>query len=284
MARSEQGKKRIANPGATLGQAIGEHMERALGRALAGISDRHGCHYLGTGPLVAESAKRRQLNLQDEFGTKYRLDAVIANADLQPLVLLESKYIRYAKHNRDKGSWICHTHQTLRRRYYSVRKSIAVLAGTWTGPSVAMMRSADVDVFLIPFERICDLLQQQQIDFRWAEDDRDSAVHAWRSYDALPEAAKKAIGEDMLDGILADLSETVDAALNDSAPPKIADVVIEFRAAAGEILRQRFDSTEEAIAYLDSADAGTIFSMDRAPRVNDLPATQPEGPRHPRGR
>ena len=265
----QQGKRRIANPGATLGQAIGERMESALGRLLAGMAEKHGCHYLGTGPLMSPEAKRRQLNLLDEFGTKYRLDAVIANADLQPLVLLESKYIRYAKHNRDKGSWVCHTHQTLRRRYYSVRKSIAVLAGTWTGPSVAMMRSADVDVFLIPFERICELLAEHRIDFRWEEDDRDSAVHAWRGYDGLSAEVKNAIGEGMLAGIQQDLTKAVDAALNDAEPPKIAEVVVEFRAATGEILRHRFSSTDEAMANLDSADAETIFSMADAPRVAD---------------
>lgn len=44
--------------------------------------------------------------MYDQFGTEYKIDAVIANHAMQPIILFESKYLRYTKHNRDKGSWI----------------------------------------------------------------------------------------------------------------------------------------------------------------------------------
>lgn len=72
---------------------------------------------------------------------------------------MEYKYIRYKKHNRDKGSWVCTAHNAIRRRYNSIRSSIAILAGSWSGSSVAMMKSQDINIFIIPFDKITTLLK-----------------------------------------------------------------------------------------------------------------------------
>ena len=267
MAAKKAARKSVANPGAKLGQKIGEMMERALAERMLSLADKHGCHYLG--PAPDPDAKNKVLKLQDEFGTKYRIDAVIANGDLQPLVLLESKYIRYKKHNRDKGSWICHAHQSLRRRFHSVRKSVAVLAGGWTESSVAMIKSAQVDVFLVPYEKISALLAARGVDFDWGEQDRDMAVHAWMTYEKLPPAVRRKIAEDMVADILPSFSGAIDSALQSDAKPEIADVVVEFYAATGEVRREHFDTVESAARYLNDASAEAIFDLEGAPTVCD---------------
>ena len=80
----------------------------------------------------------RSAHLSCETGTGnvYQIDAVIYHADDRPIVIIDPKYIRYTKHNRDKGSWLCVAHYNLRKTHHSIRKSLAVLAGRWPEPSI----------------------------------------------------------------------------------------------------------------------------------------------------
>ena len=267
-AAKKAAKKNIANPGAALGQAIGEMMERALAARMLSLAKRHGCHYLGPDP--DPDAANKTLRLEDEFGTKYRIDAVITNGDLQPLVLLESKYIRYKKHNRDKGSWICHTHRSLRNRFHSVRKSVAVLAGSWTQSSMAMIRSARVDIFLVPFEKISALLDARGVDFEWDEKDHNAAVHAWMTYDKFSPAVKRQIAEDMIADIEGAFNKAIDSALQSDDAPEIEEVVVEIHATTGEIRQERFETVESAARYLNNANAEAIFNIEDAPSIHTV--------------
>ena len=262
--------KNIANPGAALGQAIGDSMELALSRCLTAVAEKRGCHYLGTGPVLTPGSPKRLMELPDEFGTKYRLDAVITDDSFRPLVLLESKYIRYVKHNRDKGSWICQTHKALRSNFHSVRKSIAVLAGSWSDPSVAMIRSAAVDAFIIPYSKIKHLLEAHGVDYDWTEGDRNTPIHALMTYTKLSDAKKRKVGEDMLTDIKPSLIKSVDSALRFDVTPEIADVMVEFHATTGEYRQRRFDSVEDAAIYLNEANATDLFNIEDAPIMPNI--------------
>jgi len=74
---------------------------------------------------ILATKARKKLILTDQDGNDYEVDAVIVNRRFQPLVLLESKYIRYKKHNRDKASWICTAHTKLRAKFPTIRTSIS---------------------------------------------------------------------------------------------------------------------------------------------------------------
>lgn len=50
---------------------------------------------------------QKKLLLYDNYGNDYNIDGVITDESMRPIILFESKDIRYKKHNRDKGSWIC---------------------------------------------------------------------------------------------------------------------------------------------------------------------------------
>ena len=97
----------VANPGSTLGEAVGATMEREVNRLLRPLAEESECVFLSAGRPNPRTGAATTLYLNDEFGTRYKVDSVIANACIQPLVLVESKYIRYKKHNRDKGSLDC---------------------------------------------------------------------------------------------------------------------------------------------------------------------------------
>jgi hypothetical protein len=195
---------------------------------------------------------------------------------MQPIILLESKYIRYKKHNRDKGSWVCTAHPALRRRYGSIRSSIAVLAGNWSSSSLAMMRSYDINIFLIPFKRIRDLLAGYEIEFDWAEKDRLAAIKAWSKYSALSNEQKSRIGAEMVNFIKKDLGQLVLSILDDTIEREINKVLIELRSNLGEVKEYEFFSVEEAVEFLNmnelkqvfiTSDSLTLF--DPPPHLND---------------
>ena len=260
-------RETVASPGAKLGKKIGEMMEKALAARMLSLANKHGCHYLG--PAPNPDAKNKVLRLRDEFGAKHRIDAAIFSGNLRPLMLLELKSVPRKKRGRDEGNRICRVHQSLRRRFNSAPKSMAVLAGGWTESSVAMIKSAQVDVFLVPYEKISALLAARGVDFDWGEQDRDMAVHAWMTYEKLPPAVRRKIAEDMVADILPSFSEAIDSALQSDAKPEIADVVVEFYAATGEIRREHFDTVESAARYLNDASAEAIFDLEGAPTVCD---------------
>ena len=197
--------------------------------------------------------------LYDEYGTAYSIDGIITNESMQPLVLLESKYIRYKKHNRDKGSWICNTHSALRRRYKSIRSSIAILAGSWSTTSLAMIKSADVAVFLISFDNIVNILKKYGVDFSWAESDQTTPIAAWYNYDKLTERQKMNIAKQMANLIKDKLLDYLREILDDTKPRSIKELSVEVISSWGETSRENFDKKEDAIKYLEKLDLDKVF-------------------------
>ena len=253
---------KVANPGSALGEAIGAAMENSLRQTLAETADSNGCHYLTSGLRKTKSGKKaKKLLLFDIYGTEYDLDGVIANEAMQPLILIESKYIRYKKHNRDKGSWVCHAHAAVRRRYQSVRSCVAILAGSWSKTSVAMMRSHDINIFLIPFDYICQLLAKVGVDFNWGEKEKDKAYAAWEKYNQLTKAQQVYVGDEMAGLIKKDLISIIESTLDDSITREIevGKVIVELRSNLGETKVLEFDSPEEAMTFLEEEDLDSIF-------------------------
>jgi hypothetical protein len=261
----------IQNPGSALGEAIGAEMEKALNIFLTKLVERRGFHFLSKSPVMNKYGSQKKLLMYDKFGTAYNIDAVIANASMQPMILIESKYIRYKKHNRDKGSWVCTAHPAIRRRYQSIRSSIAVLAGNWSSSSLAMMRSFDINIFLIPFKRICDLLAKYGIDFDWDEKDRTTALDAWKRYSALTDAQKSKIGEEMVNAIKSELEKLVLSILDDTAVREVENVMIELHSNLGEVKAYEFPSIEKAVEFLNTAELKQVFITSDSLTLFDPP-------------
>ncbi len=249
----------IQNPGSALGEAIGAGMEKALNDFLTNLVERRGYHFLSKSPVKNKNGSQKKLLMYDKFGTAYNIDAVIANESMQPMILIESKYIRYKKHNRDKGSWVCTAHPAVRRRYQSIRSSIAVLAGNWTSSSLAMMRSFDINIFLIPFKRICDLLEKYGIDFDWDEKDRVATLAAWEKYSALTPVQKSQIGIEMVNAIKDELEKLVLSILDDTTERQIENVTIELHSNLGEVKAYEFATVEQAVEFLNTAELKEVF-------------------------
>lgn len=247
--------KIISHYGSAIGEAIGAEMQAALNDLIGKLAESRGHHFLSTSPIEG----KKKLLMFDNFGNDYNIDAVLANQSMQPLILFEWKYIRYKKHNRDKASWVCSAHPAVRRRYGSIRSSIAVLAGSWSLSSIAMMKSNYINIFLIPFGRICEILDGYKIDFRWDEKDRAKSARAWKAYDALSKKKKAQIGIEMVNTVRDDLETLILSIIDDSTEREIESVTLEFRSNLGEIREYKFESVDEAIEFLNANELKDIF-------------------------
>jgi hypothetical protein len=259
--------KKIANPGSALGEAIGALIERHVNRVLKPIAEDNDCVYITTGKINVKTQRPTKLILKDSAGNEFNIDSVIANNRMQPLVLIESKYIRYKKHNRDKGSWVCTAHYSLRRTYQSIRKSITIIAGSWSGSSKALMRSFDVELFEVPFGKIVEVLSRHDIRFDWGEKERAAAMTAWKRFVALPETTVDAIGEELVADIVPQLRDSLALTLNDAVPREVKQIELTVETNLGETKLYTFTSIEDVIDFLEDFDAAEIFDDEDAPAI-----------------
>jgi hypothetical protein len=259
-------KQTVANPGSALGEAIGALLEEEIHRIMQPLAAENGCTYIATGPINPKTGKATKFILTDGDGNDYNIDAVIVNNRFQPLVLIESKYIRYTKHNRDKGSWICAAHTKLRQRYVTVRKSITVLMGSWSQPSKRLLQSFEIELFEVSFDDICDVLAQHGIDYRWAEKDRQKAMEGWQTFCQLSEQARKKMARDLIAKIANDLREALKTALDESAPRQIRSVTIVVRSSRGETFPHVFADIKQALGFLQK------YNQERDMDTTDAPS------------
>lgn len=265
----------VQNPGSALGEAIGAQMEIALNKYLSNLVNKFNCRLISKGQENHKSGKETKLLLYDSFGTAYNIDSVVTNESMQPLILVEYKYIRYKKHNRDKGSWLCTAHNAIRRRYNSIRSSIAVLAGSWSRTSVAMMKSQDINIFIIPFDIITKLLKVHNIKFDWGEKDRNIAHKSWNKYSKLSEKQKQKIAEDMIEVVKNEVEAAIEKTLDNSTKREVEKVAIEVHTNIGEVKRFEFPNIQSGLDFLEdfsfeemlnNADSFTLFDT---PLVED---------------
>lgn len=259
--------EKVSNYGSKLGEAIGALIEREVNRILKPLAEENGCSYITAGRPNPRTGLSTLLKLTDAAGNEYRIDSVITNERLQPLVLIESKYIRYTKHNRDKGSWICTAHYSLRRTYPSVRKSIAIIAGSWSGSSKALMESFDVSLFEIGLQRIVKVLARYGVDITWKEKEREKVIAAWHHWQKLTDDDYNEIAREILSDIEPQLREALATTLSTTVAREITEIELTIETNLGESRRYIFNSIEEAMEFLENFDEEEIMNAEDAPPI-----------------
>jgi len=257
----------VTNPGSALGEAIGALLEAEIHRILKPLAEEKGYIYINTGPVNPRTGRPTRLILTDSDGNEYNVDSVIINNRFQPLVIIESKYIRYKKHNRDKASWICAAHTKLRQHYTTVRKSIAVLMGSWSRPSKRLLQSFEVELFEISFDDICEVLAEYGIDYNWAERDREQAMESWQKFSRLSESQREQIAKKVIEKIKGELQESLRAVLDESVPRKVRSVTLVIRSNLGETYTYNFANLKQAITFIMSFDEKRDMDTSDAPTV-----------------
>lgn len=191
--------------------------------------------------------------MKNGTGNVYQIDAVVFNKAGEPLIIIDPKYIRYTKHNRDKGSWLCVAHYNLRKTYPTIRKSIAILAGRWSKPSVSLIKSFGVEVLEVPFIIFCDVLDDEGINFNWAENDIHSSKRAWDSFCKLAHSKKIQIMDKITSEIIPSLRKEVIEVLDtdvSTIPQRVKQVEILLKTDRNEMILNTFTSVPLALQYL----------------------------------
>ena len=160
----------VKHAGSALGEAIGKLIQEGVFEMVQEVAHKHGFR----------ATSRRLRNSMDNL---HEVDIVVEDVQEEPVILIEPKYLRYTKHNWDKGSRLCIAHYLLRRNYPTVRKSICVLAGNWTEQAKQFIHSFGIETYEIPFDTIVTALQGHGVEFEWHEQDRDAPVIAWATRD-----------------------------------------------------------------------------------------------------
>ncbi|MBI4727663.1 hypothetical protein HY768_10685 [candidate division TA06 bacterium] len=197
----------VTNTASALGEAIGIIIENEIENILKPICNDGGYNYDHGGERPG--IKGVKLSMVNKSGNRYQLDGVIKNAKGEPIVLLESKYLRYTKHNRDKGSWTCAAHYSLRKSHTTIRKSIAVLSGNWSLPSKKFIESFGVELHVITFEHMCTVLNQYGIKFDWQEKDRRTPNKSFKAFQKLTQKQKNEIGQKLLAPIKKQIEDSI---------------------------------------------------------------------------
>lgn len=241
----------VKNVASALGEAIGKLIEDEIERTLRPLCVEKGYIY-DRGGERPEKRKGKKLAMVNKSGNEYQLDAVIETPDKQPIILLESKYLRYKKHNRDKASWTCASHYSLRKSHPTIRKSIAVLSGNWSAPSMAFMKSFGIELYQVSFDSMCKVLDDYRVEFDWGEKEKAKPKRAWKMYNKLSSNDKKEIGRRLVDPIRGDLIASVEVTLTggEDWAKRLREVELLLKTDRNEYFAQTFASSKEAIEYL----------------------------------
>lgn len=231
----------VVRAASALGEAVGKLYETAVRDSLRPVVESRGYTILPA-------------RLKNGTGNEYQIDAVVFDKDNAPIVIIDPKYIRYTKHNRDKGSWLCVAHYNLRKTHHSIRKSIAVLGGRWSTTSKALIRSFGVEVTEVSFTHIAGALKSHGVNFEWPETGGEAiAQGALVAFDALTAQEKRQIGVEMVSGIAGPLEQEVARVLDTdltSIVTRVMEVEVLLKTSQGEIVVSSFDSVTGAMRAL----------------------------------
>ena len=232
-------RKRVRHPGSALGEAIGKLIEADLDAVIQQVA-------------APFNHSVSSMALRNHLGNKHQIDIVVSDSEGNPIILIEPKYLRYKKHNWDKGSRLCIAHYSLRRTYTSIHKSIGVLAGEWTNASLRFIQSFGVETYRIPFDYIADILGQYEIMFRWDEKDIQTPMTAWQRFCQLSEEEREEIAAAITGPVRQAVRQSVETTLRSdpNAPKRVEAVELSIRTSEGEYLVYSFESVSEAIQRL----------------------------------
>jgi len=140
-----------------------------------------------------------------------------------------------------------------------------------SSPKKEIHESHNVNLFLIPFQLICDFLADHDIAFDWGEKDRDQARESWDAYLRLSNSVQAEIGSKMVDIIAAPLSDLIAKVLDPEEPRELERVDLELHTNLGEVMCISCADVEEAIGILQDFDFDVVFDDSNGIALTDPP-------------
>lgn len=241
----------VSHSASALGEAIGKLIEDELERIISPACQNVG-YYYDRGGKRPDKRRGVKLAMINKSGNEYQLDGVVETPDGKPIVLLESKYLRYKKHNRDKASWTCAAHYSLRKSHPTVRKSIAVLSGNWSLPSKRFLESFGIELFEISFEHMCKTMRKFGVKFDWPEKNREIPERAWKKYKRFDENTYNKIGKALVSPIKTGILKSIRLTMKGGEDwvKRVKEIELLLKTDRHEYLTSSFKSTKKAIQYL----------------------------------
>ncbi len=246
--------KNISNPGSAIGEAVGKLVELEISELIKRViaKSKKGFIVDSGGPIEGRRIGKKLL-MRDRAGNDYEIDIVVEDSTHKPIILIESKWLRYKKHNRDKGSWVCTAHYSLRKTFTSIRKTMVVLIGNWSETSIKLMESFGIEVQHVPYTHVVEQLGKYNIPFDWDEKDRKTATIAWNNFNKLTEEELRKLAYSITQNILNPIEKSVaDCLMQDCTLRDIREVELTIKSNIGEFFNKDFKTIEEAISYLQS--------------------------------
>lgn len=229
------------NSASALGEAVGKLFEEAVRETLHSTVESRGYTI-------------RPQKLRNGTGNDYQIDAVIFDSDDQPVIMIDPKYIRYTKHNRDKGSWLCVAHYNLRKSHPTIRKSIAVLGGRWSAPSQALMRSFGVELFHVSFDHMASVLRTHEVEFDWPENAAEPTASASLDvFENLNDDVRTTIRQEFVSEIAEHLRQEVAQVLDtdvNTIGSRVNEVEVLLKTNQGEMILSSYSQVTDALAAM----------------------------------
>ncbi len=229
-----------SNPASALGEAVGKRFEDGVFRRLLPVvSDFH---------HTVKPAK-----LKNGSNNAYQIDAAIFDTDKRPVIIVDPKYIRYTKHNRDKASWLCTAHYNLRKTHPTLRKSIAVLGGRWSRPSRSLLESFGVEILEVPFDHFCEVLNNYNVQFDWEEGDRQTPQTSLEEFNQLESCQLREMSDMLVEPVGHRIADSVSQVLGTSLeeiPHHVESVEVLLKTDQNEMLLRQYGNIPDAISAL----------------------------------
>jgi hypothetical protein len=270
------------NPASDFEQKIGNTFEATVIALLQlYLAQRYAAYEL------VNPTEGKKLTLQMIGGLPRQIDNIIALKDSgDPVALLETKWLKDARHHNDKGAWILQLRE-IRKNHATIRGVAAILAGYWTeGVGVMLQNEGGVRMVLVATdEEVYSTLQTPLNEFLGENTFRLDAKVMRQSYPRhlvalllyLEEAKQlEAIvaswfeferGRDEAGHILTGrelIQIAIDELLAPLPPnPSIISFEITLQIETGNTIHQTFTDLEEAQEFLSAYHADPQFILDR---------------------
>lgn len=145
----KRAKKRNINaksPASLFGQIIGDAFERVVLNFIEGYLAENYPDY----ELLKPQEGKHTTTLDMAGGLKRQMDNVVIPKDSDdPVALLETKWLKDARHHNDKGAWILQLREVC-KKHATIRGAAAILSGYWTeGVGVMLMSEGDIKMVLV---------------------------------------------------------------------------------------------------------------------------------------
>ncbi len=253
------------------GQMIGEAFERVVIALVAGYLEEAHPDY----EILEPDEGKQLVTLKMLGGSSRQLDTVIAASGSDtPVALLETKWLKDARHHNDKGAWILQLRE-VKKRYATVRGAAAVLAGYWTeGVGIVLMSEGGIKMVLVATdEEVYSTIQPHLDEFLgensfalnakemrkryprpwdlanciiWLKEENmlDEIAGRWLHFEKRGKGGKLATGEELVkqavDELLAPLPDA----------PRIQKFEISLKVDTGNVIYEEFTDVEEALDFI----------------------------------